>query len=97
MTWLCSWKPIPTPSLPEAFKVLVKELQGLALDVTLLDKNNNVINLDAISRDSLKEEQKANSILKKTDISDLEEDEEEDDFDKLTSDEQIEASELDID
>ena len=88
---------LPTPSLPEAFKVLVKELQGLALDVTLLDKNNNVINLDAISRDSLKEEQKANNILKKTDVSDLEEDEEEDDFDKLTSDEQIEASELDID
>ncbi len=88
-------KNLPTPSIPEAFKVLVKELQGLALDVTLLDKNNNVINMDAISRDSLKEEQKANSILKKVDHNELADDEDdEDEFDKLTSEEKLEAFEF---
>ena len=30
---------IPTPGVPESFKVLVKELQALALDVRVLDKN----------------------------------------------------------
>ena len=29
---------IPTPGVPESFKVLVKELQSLALDVRVLDR-----------------------------------------------------------
>ncbi len=36
---------IPTPGVPESFKVLVKELQSLALDVRVLDKNNEEIDL----------------------------------------------------
>ncbi len=36
---------IPTPGVPEAFKVLVKELQSLALDVKVLDREGNVIEL----------------------------------------------------
>ena len=36
---------IPTPGIPESFKVLVKELQSLALDVRVLDKNKEEIDL----------------------------------------------------
>ncbi|MBS5724923.1 MAG: DNA-directed RNA polymerase subunit beta, partial [Clostridiales bacterium] len=36
---------IPTPGVPESFKVLVKELQALALDVRVLDENGNEIEL----------------------------------------------------
>ncbi|MBQ0026105.1 MAG: DNA-directed RNA polymerase subunit beta [Lachnospiraceae bacterium] len=36
-------KNIPTPSVPESFKVLLKELQSLALDMTLLDENGNEV------------------------------------------------------
>ena len=35
----------PKPGIPESFKVLVKELQSLCLDVSVLDEENNVIDL----------------------------------------------------
>ena len=36
---------IPTPGIPESFKVLIKELQSLALDVKVLDSENNEIDI----------------------------------------------------
>ena len=36
---------IPTPGIPESFKVLLRELQSLALDVIVLDENDNEIEL----------------------------------------------------
>jgi DNA-directed RNA polymerase subunit beta len=36
---------IPTPGVPESFKVLVKELQSLCLDVRVLDKHGREIDL----------------------------------------------------
>ena len=36
---------VPKPGIPEAFKVLIKELQSLALDVKVLDINNDEIDL----------------------------------------------------
>ena len=36
---------IPEPGTPESFKVLVKELQSLALDVELLDEDGQVMEL----------------------------------------------------
>ena len=36
---------IPEPGTPESFKVLVKELQSLALDVELLDENGQVVEI----------------------------------------------------
>ena len=36
---------IPEPGIPESFKVLLKELQSLALDVRLLDDNDNEVEL----------------------------------------------------
>jgi DNA-directed RNA polymerase subunit beta len=36
---------IPKPGVPESFKVLIKELQSLGLDVRVLDKDDNEIDL----------------------------------------------------
>lgn len=36
---------IPKPGIPEAFKVLIKELQALCLDVKVLDENNEEIDI----------------------------------------------------
>ena len=36
---------VPQPGVPESFKVLVKELQSLCLDIQVLDKDGNVIEL----------------------------------------------------
>ena len=42
---------IPTPGVPESFKVLVKELQSLALDVKVLDKNGEEIQMSTLCQD----------------------------------------------
>ena len=42
---------LPQPSIPESFKVLIKELQGLGLDVRLLTKNNQEFNLSDLNND----------------------------------------------
>ena len=44
---------IPTPGIPESFKVLVKELQALALDITVLDKEGNEIELSNLGEEEL--------------------------------------------
>ena len=36
---------VPKPGVPESFKVLIKELQSLGLDIRVLDKDNNEIEL----------------------------------------------------
>ena len=42
---------IPSPGVPESFKVLVKELQSLGLDIRTLDKNGDEIQLSSICND----------------------------------------------
>ncbi len=42
---------VPSPGVPESFKVLVKELQSLVLDVKVMDKDMNEIDLKEVSDD----------------------------------------------
>ena len=42
---------IPTPGIPESFKVLVKELQALCLDIKVLDENGDEIELSDVFED----------------------------------------------
>jgi len=42
---------IPTPGIPESFKVLIKELQSLSLDVKVLDADRNEIEIRESSED----------------------------------------------
>ena len=37
--------PVPKPGVPESFKVMIRELQGLGLDVRVLDENGEVVDL----------------------------------------------------
>ncbi|MGX5377658.1 DNA-directed RNA polymerase subunit beta [Ligilactobacillus sp. LYQ135] len=72
-------EPIPQPGVPESFRVLVKELQALGLDMKVLDADKNeielrdideddddqVINVDAVARMKEKEENKqAQEVMK---------------------------------
>ena len=62
---------IQEPGIPESFKVLIKELQSLALDVRVLAENDEEIELKEMS--DYEDNNNINSILSKT--SDLESDE----------------------
>ncbi len=42
---------VPKPGVPESFKVLIKELQSLCLDVKVLDKDDNEIDLREYDED----------------------------------------------
>ncbi len=55
---------IPKPGMPEAFKVLVKELKGLCINVELLDKNGRTIDTAALAKSDQQEERKVNNALK---------------------------------
>ncbi len=51
-------KPIPKPSMPESTRVLIKELQGLAINVTLYDDKNQIIDINTISEEAENESRK---------------------------------------
>ena len=55
---------IPKPGMPEAFKVLIKELKGLCMNVELLDKNGRMIDTAALARSDQQEERKINTALR---------------------------------
>ena len=42
---------IPEPGVPESFKVLIKELQALCLDVKVLNEDNEEVKLKEFSDD----------------------------------------------
>ena len=44
-------EPIPKPGVPESFRVLVKELQALGLDMKVLDGNHNEVQLKNMDED----------------------------------------------
>lgn len=51
-------QPIPKSGMPEAFRVLQKELQALAIDVKLLDSDMNEIDSSNIAKENEKETRK---------------------------------------
>jgi len=55
---------LPKPGIPEAFKVLVKELQALSMDVELLDQDANVIDMDVLAKEAEREERRINSNIR---------------------------------
>ena len=46
-------QPIAEPGIPESFKVLVKELQSLGLDIKILTENNQEISIGEITQDDV--------------------------------------------
>ena len=46
-------QPIAEPGIPESFKVLIKELQSLGLDVKILTEDNKEVSIQELSNDEL--------------------------------------------
>ena len=69
---------IPTPGIPESFKVLVKELQSLALDVRVLDQHGEEIELSDLIDDDTPTAASLEEVEKAIDNPYTEEDAEED-------------------
>ena len=85
-------KNIPTPGVPESFKVLIKELESLCLDVKALDSDHNEIVIkeledeeEGFDRSQSEESEGERAALptdgKEADADDVEEEETGDDFD----------------
>ena len=85
-------KNIPTPGVPESFKVLIKELESLCLDVKALDSDHNEIVIkeledeeEGFDRSQSEESEGERAVLptdgKEADADDVEEEEAGDDFD----------------
>ena len=55
---------LPKPGIPEAFKVLVKELSALCMDVNLYDVDGKTIDTDALAKEAQQEERKINSAIR---------------------------------
>ena len=49
---------LPEPGIPESFRVMVHELQALALDVRMMDDDGNEMDLKQMEQEELKEETK---------------------------------------
>jgi DNA-directed RNA polymerase subunit beta len=49
-------KELPQPGIPESFRVLVHELQALAIDVRMMDDEGNEMDLKQMEQEELKEE-----------------------------------------
>ena len=65
---------IPEPGIPESFKVLIKEMQSLCLDVKVLTEDHEEIEIKEVSDDSAIED------VMKSDSEGLDESQEEDEF-----------------
>ena len=85
-------KTLPTPGVPESFKVLIKELESLCLDVKALDSDHNEIVIkeledeeEGFDRSQSEESEGERAALptdgKEADADDVEEEEAGDDFD----------------
>ncbi len=86
---------IPTPGVPESFKVLVKELQALCLDIKVLDENGDEIELSDVFEDDTPAYSNLEAVesaedSEKRDAEDDDEDFEDEDADDFSSDDEFE-------
>lgn len=61
---------IPKPNMPESFRVLIKELQGLAINVKLSDNDGKQIDTNDLTTDIEKEKKKSQQNVNKINSSD---------------------------
>ena len=79
---------LPTPGIPEAFRVLIKEFQALGLDISVINNDNEVVGfkeLEAAEDDDEEETPLVEEIPNKLDTEDIDDNEDdlEDDYDDL--------------
>ena len=101
-------QPIPRPGVPESFRVLVKELQALGLDLKVLDEHDQEVELrddededDVVNFNALDKYREEQLELQRRNDGLLDEDEDEDIFsdavDSLSETEDEELFEIDLD
>ncbi len=92
---------IPTPGVPESFKVLVKELQTLALDIRILNEDGERIDLATLGDDGIEapnivsDDPIEDNTHDSVETDDFEDDAFDDDFDDEPDDAEIFAAEDD--
>ena len=47
---------LPNPSIPESFRVLMKELQSLGLEVSIMDDEDNEVNMNSVVEEDVQRE-----------------------------------------
>ena len=77
--------PLPNPSIPESFRVLIKEFQALGLDISVIEDDDKVIGISELEKEDddddmpIAEEVPKNNLIKEFDSSEEENDESYDD------------------
>ncbi len=75
---------IPDPGVPESFKVLVKELQSLALDIKVYGEDHELIEIKELEEDTVNESEYKEQLTETLPEDEIPADEEESfDFDSL--------------
>ncbi len=77
--------PLPNPSIPESFRVLIKEFQALGLDISVIEDDDKVIGINELEKEDddddmpIAEEVPKNNLIKDFDSSEEENNEDYDD------------------
>ena len=88
--------PLPNPSIPESFRVLIKEFQALGLDISVIEDDDKVIGINELEKEDdeddmpIAEEVPKNNLIKEFDSS---EEENDDDYDDESEDDEFDDEE----
>ena len=82
--------PLPSPGIPESFRVLIKEFQALGLDISVINKDNEVVDFKDLENEENGEEipiaEEIDSKMSNKMMNESEVDEVEEDFDDYDDD-----------
>ena len=85
--------PLPNPSIPESFRVLIKEFQALGLDISVIEDDDKVIGINELEKEDddddmpIAEEVPKNNLIKEFDSSEEENDDDESEDDEFDDEE----------
>ena len=88
--------PLPNPSIPESFRVLIKEFQALGLDISVIEDDDKVIGINELEKEDddddmpIAEEVPKNNLIKEFDSS---EEVNDDDYDDESEDDEFDDDE----
>ena len=87
---------LPSPSIPEAFRVLIKEFQALGLDISVINNDDEMLDFKELEKENIIEETPlVEELEKKIDQNLFKEDEAEEDYDDEYDDLEEELEDFD--
>ena len=72
---------LPSPGLPESFRVLIKEFQALGLDISVINNDDEIIDMRQLESDEEDDDIVIEEIPKSNPFRDTDDDDEDDEFD----------------